>query len=52
MFVKLPPRDLNPDFCLPHCTNTYTYGMTTTLKVRNAYSSIFESFFNFFNIFV
>ena len=28
MYVKLPPRDLNPDICPLHPTSTYTCGVT------------------------
>ena len=34
MYVKLPPRDLNPDPCLPHLTCTYTCKVTTAPKVH------------------
>ena len=34
MCVKLPPRDLNPDHCPPHPTNTYTCEVTTAPRVR------------------
>jgi len=35
MCVKLLPVDLNPDFYFPHLTSIYTYGVTTTLKMRD-----------------
>ena len=34
MRVKLLPRDLNPNSCLPHPTSTYTCRVTTAPKVR------------------
>ena len=41
MCVKLPSRDLNPDSCLPHLTNTYTCEVTTTPNVRdNSFNKI------------
>ena len=35
MCVELPPRDLNPDPCPPHSTNTNTYicGVTIAPKI-------------------
>ena len=31
--MKLIPRDLNLDPCLPHPTSTYTYEVTTTSRM-------------------
>ena len=31
--MKFYSEDLNPGFCPPHPTNTYTYGVTITLRV-------------------
>ena len=33
MRVNLSPEDLNPDFCPPHLTNTYTYRVIVALRV-------------------
>ena len=33
MYVKLPSRDLNPNFCSPHSTNTYTCKVTIAPRV-------------------
>ena len=33
MCVKFPPKDFKPDPCPPHPTNTYTYEVTTILKM-------------------
>ena len=33
MYVKLPPRDLNPDPYPPHLTSTYTCGVTIAPRV-------------------
>ena len=33
MYVKFPPRDLNPGLCPPHPTSTYTYGVTIATRV-------------------
>ena len=35
MCVNLFSEDLNPGYCLPHPTSIYTYGVTTTPRVRN-----------------
>ena len=33
MYVKLPPRDLDPDICPLHPTSTYTCGVTIAPRV-------------------
>jgi len=38
MYVKLPPRYLNPDPYPPHLTNIYTYKVTTTPRVRSGHT--------------
>ena len=35
MCVKLPSRNFNPDPCLSHPTNTYTYEVIIAPKVRS-----------------
>ena len=41
MCVKLPFEDLNPNFCPPHLTSIYTYGMTTAPRVHGGSGSEF-----------
>ena len=33
--MKLSPEDLNPDPCLSYPTNTYTWRVTTTPRMRD-----------------
>ena len=42
MYVKLPPRELNPNPYLLHSTNTYTCGMIIASKVCGGESSPHE----------
>ena len=44
MCVKLPLGDLNSGPCPLHPTNTYTYGVTTTPRVRGGVCLEFLSF--------
>ena len=36
MYVKLSPKDLNLDLCLPHPISIYTCRVTTAPKVHGA----------------
>ena len=40
MYVKFPPRSLNPDPCSPHPTSTYICGVTIIPKVYGSKSTI------------
>ena len=46
MYVKLPPRDLNPNPCLPHSINTYTYGVTIAPRVCGGINHGFKNWYS------
>ena len=45
--MKLLPRDLNLDFCLPHLTSTYTYVMIIAQKVHSDKDSQFLRYYKY-----
>ena len=47
ILVKLLPRDLNLDFCLPHLTSTYTYVMIIAQKVHSDKASQFLRYYKY-----
>ena len=47
IWVKLLPRDLNLDFCLPHLTSTYTYVMIIAQRVHSDKASQFLRYYKY-----